>query len=517
MRLFSCLFIILLYLVAGMESTEAAVSSGAERDGRDDAPAARNVLVLMADDHSTEVFGAYGNDIVRTPNLDRLADHGVRFTRAFTNAPVCTPSRASIVTGRLPHATGVTLLRSPLPDTTRTIAEHLQEQGFTTGAVGKMDFKSDLPHGFDYRVTGRDFHRDRQKHPSSPLPDSIEIRPPWRPFDDPARVWLNAEGRPSQHRDENSEGTYLARRAVDFLEKNRNQQFCLWVSFHEPHSPFNFPVEYVDRYDPSKMPLAQQGPEDEQWMPDEFESLSPDEKRGIIRSYYTSTEYADKNIGQVLDALDRLGLAKNTLVIYLTDHGYLLGEHGRFEKHMMWEPVVRSPLVIRGPGLDARVEDAMVEYVDLVPTILDVLEVPPMKGLQGRSLIPLLTGDTDHHRSAVFSEFLADKKFMVRTERWKYIFTTGRHDLAQNYETGNGPPGIDHRLYDLEEDPQEFRNLADDPKYSGVIKHLQQRLFMRLLRTHPHADELPARFSLVESLVWFAEPPELSPWQVGKR
>jgi arylsulfatase A-like enzyme len=471
----------------------------------------------MTDDHSAEVFGAYGNDIVRTPNLDQLAAEGVHFTRAFTNAPVCTPARASIVTGRLPHATGVTLLRSPLPDTTRTIAEHLQEQGFATGAVGKMDFKSDLTHGFDYRVTGRDFHQYRQERTFPPRPDSIEVRPPWRPFDDPARVWLNADGRPSGHRDENSEGTYYARSAVDFLENNQSRRFCLWVSFHEPHSPFNFPVEFADRYDPASMPLPQQGPEDEQWMPDEFESLRPDDKRGIIRSYYSSIEYADKNVGLVLDALDRLGLTENTLVIYLTDHGYLLGEHGRFEKHMMWEPIVRSPLVIRGPGWGSRVEDALVEYVDLLPTILGVLDVPPMRGLHGRSLVPLLTGDTVRHRSAVFSEFLADKKFMVRTERWKYIFTTGRHDLAQNYQTGNGPPGIDHRLYDLHKDPGEFRDLADDLKYSGVIKYLQQRLYMRLLRTHPHADELPDRFSLVESLVWFAEPPERSPWQVGER
>jgi arylsulfatase A-like enzyme len=169
---------------------------------------------------------------------------------------------------------------------------------------------------------------------------------------------------------------------------------------------------------------------------------------------------------------------------------------------------VRAPLVMKAPGLAPGTSDALVEFVDLVPTILDVLNVPPLPGVQGRSLEPLLNGTTTEHRTSVFSEFLADNKAMIRTERWKYIFTTGQHDLAQGYATGFGPSGIDHRLYDLSADPREMNDLADDPQYSGVVAALQLKMLERFLATDPRADALPEQLSLEQALVWFCEPPE---------
>lgn len=471
-------------------------------------PAAENVLFVMGDDHATHAFGAYGNEQIRTPNLDRLAAEGMRFDRAYVNAPVCTPSRQSILTGRLPHAAGVTLLRTALPDSQRTIAEHLGDRGFATGAIGKMHFNGSGPHGFEVRVDRADYRRHLEEHPPRRPPDTLEVRPPWRPFSDPARVWLNSEGRPSSRYLEDSEGTYLARRAIDFLRENRYGRFCLWLSFHEPHSPFNFPVEFAERHDPSEIELPRVGPEDRRWIPREFRDLRPPEMRGIVASYYTSVEYLDHNVGRVLDALDRLGLDENTLVIYVGDHGYLLGHHGRFEKHMMWEEAVRAPLIARGPGIRSSDTDALVEFVDLVPTVLDVLREPPMEGVQGRSLLPLVEGATDEHRRYVFSEFLADEKAMVRTDRFKYVFTTGSHDLAQNYETGFGPSGIDHRLYDLRRDPGEQNDLAGDPQYAGRLARMQLLMLERFRRSHPRAEKLPPQLSLEESLVWFTRPPE---------
>lgn len=469
---------------------------------------ARNVLFIVADDHSREVIGAYGNRVIRTPNLDRLAGQGVRFDHAYANSPVCTPSRQSIITGKLPHAVGVTLLRTALPEEQVTIAEHLGALGYQTGAVGKMHFNSQRKHGFEYRVDVPDFRAHQKRHPPAKPPQGTRVRTSWRPFVDSARVWLNADGIPSPYYDAESEGTFLAGKAIQFLEQNRDNRFALWLGFNEPHSPFNFPIEYAGRYKPENMPLPASGPEDERWVPEIFRSLSEADKRGIVASYYTSVEYMDKNVGLVLDALERLGLDENTLVVYVGDHGYNLGHHDRFEKHSMWEPAVGAPLLIRAPGLKPRVTDAMVEFVDLVPTILEVLGAAPMEGLHGRSLLPLLEGGTDEHRDHVFSEYLPDNMAMVRTDTWKYVFATGKEDLAMGYATGYGPSGISHRLYNVKADSLEMKNLVGDPKYSGVLKSLQLKMLERFLDTHPKAAKLPPQLSLEEALVWFCEPPD---------
>lgn len=466
---------------------------------------ARNVIVIMGDDHSREVLGAYGNRIVRTPNLDRLAAQGVRFTNAYANSPVCTPSRQSLLTGKLPHAVGVTLLRTPLREEEVTLADHLLERGYATAAVGKMHFNSDLRHGFRYRV-------DRKDHVarfgSVEPPPGTRVRPVWRPFVDPAPIWLNADALPSAYPDAQSEGTFFAGSAVDFLEENRERPFLLWLSFYEPHSPFNFPPEFAGRYRSADMPLPPVGPDDDRWIPAVFRDMTEAEKRGVVAAYYTSVEYLDRNVGIVLDAVDRLGLAGNTLVVYLGDHGYLLGHHGRFEKHTMWDPAVGAPLLIRAPGLQPGVSDALVEFVDVVPTVLDVLDVEGMAGLQGRSLLPLLEGRTDSHREHVFSEFLADNMAMIRTADWKYVFTSGKADLGMSYETGYGPGGISHRLYHVAEDPHELTNLAGEAGYSGLLRSLQIAMLERFLETHPKADRLPRALSLEDALVWFTEPPD---------
>ncbi len=192
----------------------------------------RNVVVIIGDDHATSVLGAYGNELIRTPNLDRLASQGTTFLHAYANSPVCTPSRQSLITGRYPHATGVTLLRTALSDEQVTIAEHLKEQGYRTGVVGKTHFNSDLSHGFD-TLTGRtDYYAFKESLPTRTLPDSIHTRPlPWRPFQTPARAWLNADALPDTTYDAESEGTYFANQAANFIQNNQDTSFLLWVGF----------------------------------------------------------------------------------------------------------------------------------------------------------------------------------------------------------------------------------------------------------------------------------------------
>jgi arylsulfatase A-like enzyme len=402
----------------------------------------------------------------------------------------------------------VTLLRTALKESEITIADHLKDFGFNTGAIGKMHFNSALTHGFDYRIDTPDHRRYLEDHPPQAV-EGVRVRPPWRPFKDPARIWLNSEILPGGLHQNDSEATFFVRYAIEFLRNYRDRRFCLWLSFREPHSPFNFPVEWAGTYKPENMKLPRVGTDDNRWIPSVFRNLTEEEKKGIVAAYYSSVAYLDSRIGLVLDELEKLELDQNTLVIYVGDHGYLLGHHGRFEKHTMWEPAVRSPLIVRGPDIKPSISFSLVEFIDLVPTILDCLGVPPLKSAQGQSLLPLLRGEKESLRKSVFSEFLPDNKAMIRTDRFKYIFWAGKEDLAMGYATGFPPPGITQRVYDLSNDPDEFQNLAEDPQYFAALEHLQHLLLERFQNTHPFADRLPHGLSIEEQLAWFTEPPEI--------
>jgi arylsulfatase A-like enzyme len=501
-------------LAAVLAATACAPARESER------PSIRNVLVISADDHAAYAMGAYGNEVIRTPNLDRLATEGVRFERAYVNCPFCTPSRQSLITGKYPHGCGVTLLQTPLAEEQVTIADHLGALGFKTAAIGKMHFNSDLKHGFDFRIDAKDHDTYLRANPARKPPADQPYKPVWRPFRVPARDWLNADRLPGTGYprpgdadnqglyDDDFLGTFYVRQAVDFMRTNRDERMCVWLSFYEPHSPFNFPIEFASKHAPSAIDLPETSPEDDRWIPAIFRDLSDADKRGITAAYYNSVAYLDSNVGRMLDALEEAGLSDSTLVAYISDHGYLLGHHGRFEKHMMWEEIVRVPMVIRYPGLAPRAEPALVEMVDLAPTILDILGVDPMGGVDGRSLLGLLRGEATEHRDVVFSEYLHDNKAMVRTDRWKYVFTTGKADLALGYQTGRGPSGRDQRLYDMANDSRESLDLADDSQNAEVIGEMQAKMLDIFLRTHPRAPGLPGELTVEEQLEWFLEPPE---------
>lgn len=470
----------------------------------------KNVVVIVGDDHANHVLGSLGNELIRTPHLDQLASEGVLFSNAFANSPLCSASRQSLLTGRYPHATGVTLLTTSFPEEQVTLADHLKKFDFNTAIIGKNHFNNELNHGFDMKIERSDYFDFISENPPRPVPDTMETRPPWKPFKDPSRIWLNAETLPSGYYDGDDIGTWYAEMAAEYINKNKNNRFCLWLGFHEPHSPFNFPIEYTGKYDPMEMPLPTGSPEDDEFIPLVFKNLTEEEKRGIIAAYYTSVEYLDKNIGMVLRALEEADLSDNTLVVYLGDHGYLLNHHKRFEKHMMWEEAVKAPLIIRPGDREplVHVQEEMVELVDVTPTIVDFLGVEPLEEAQGRSLMPFFFREEVEFREMVFSEFLADNKAMVRTENWKYIFTAGRHDLAQGYATGNPPTGIRHRLYNLKEDPYEHHDVARMSANKDVLLNLQKKMLEKFKETHPDAGQLSDGLSIEEQLAWFCEPPD---------
>jgi choline-sulfatase len=478
-----------------------------------------NVLWICADDHAPYVYGAYGNRQVRTPALDCLAGQGMRFDRAYCNSPVCTASRQSFLTGRYPRTIGVTRLSTPLPDRETTLAEVLRDAGYDTAAIGKMHFNSDSKHGFAVRLDLGDHARSLAKTLRRPLPADVEVLPPWKPFRDPARIWLNSFCRPFAAVDADMPGTYFALAAADYIAQPRERPFFLMVSFYEPHSPFHFPVEYRGRHEPASMSVPSIGPEDEGQIPAIFRDLTKAEKQGIVAAYYTSVEFLDKNVGLVLDALARADKEQDTLVIYTGDHGYMLGHHGRFEKHCSYEPAVRSPLVMRFSGRikPGRHTAALVELIDIAPTVMQLCGAAIPAQVQGRSLVGLLEGTTDRHREQVFVEYAENEEALVRTDRWKLVYCTGKRQRQDGYETGRPLPGRTVRLYDLEQDPDEMHNLAGLPKHAARVAELTSLLAEHLKRTARQPELIPRGGDVHAVLEFCLQPRDVAPEVPPKR
>src|SRR5688572_2359267 len=468
-----------------------------------------NVLILMADDHAGYVLGAAPDSRAVTPHLDRLASQGTRFEQHFCNSPVCTPSRQSLLTGQLPHSAGVTVLRTPLSEQKPTVAKQLRAAGYQTAVFGKMHFNQpsrDGLHGFDHMMCEDAVQREWSLiAPGRSVPADVRTKLRWQPFRDPARIWLNAEKLPFPRYEDDMKGSFLAREACRYLEQNRDRTFALWVSFHEPHSPFDFPVEDAARFDSARFPVPMVGAEDGPQIPLIFRELTADDKRGIIAAYYTSVRFLDRNVGIVLDRLRSLGLEDNTLVVYMADHGYSLGQHGRFEKHCGYDPAMHVPLIMRWPGRirEGRVAD-MTEHVDVAPTILDLIGADSLPVQHGRSLRPYLEGRRITPRDHVFSEYLENEEAFVRTGRWKYIFCSGKRERTDGYATGNPKPGRYRRLFDLAVDPGEFTDVAS--KQPKVVGDMESLLLGRFRGTHPDADREPARLSREEALEWYVRP-----------
>lgn len=454
------------------------------RDARPPAEARPNVLILAADDHAAYTLGLDGDPHGATPNLDRLGRQGVYFDHAYVNAPVCTASRQSFLTGRYPHAVGVTVLSTPLPETAVTLGDWLSAHGYATAAIGKMHFNGRAAHGFDVRIDTPDWQGWLKDHP----PKGGDRRRPWRPFHDPAAVWLNAEARDVGLPAASCEATYFAGRAAEYFasHKDRGQPFALVVSFHEPHSPFVFPREWAGKFKPADFPVRPVSEFDRSQQPRIFAPLTPDDVRGIQAAYYTSLNYVDHQIGRVLQALDDSGLSENTIVVYWGDNGYSLGHHGRFEKHTLYEESVRVPLIVRWPGHlpeGRRVSD-LVELVDVFPTLTGLLDIPQPTDLHGRSLVELLKGEPGARgRDDVFSEYLENEEAMIRTDRYKLVVGTGGRERQDGYTTGRPLPGPYARLYDLDSDPNETTDRSADPDLAAVVSDLTRRLHDRLLRT----------------------------------
>jgi choline-sulfatase len=477
----------------------SAIASSISARGLCRAQASRkppNVLLLMSDQHKRSCLGAAGDRVARTPNLDALARTSVRFTSTYCTNPVCTPSRASLLTGLYTHNHQSFNNATPLPPKHETIAHHFGRAGYLTGLIGKMHFVDGQTHGFDYHLDFNEWfqylgpktqlYADElsRANSGSGLPQIDDL---WRDFGDPwkghrtldDRQGPVATGRVSKIPEQDHFESFVARESVRFLRRfhSGDQPFFLICSFLKPHDPFMPAERFARMFRPEDMRLPDTwGKVDLTRVPSEVrksiqnntptpELRNPAEAKKRIAYYYANLAQMDDCAGTVLRALHDLGLEENTIVIYTSDHGEMLGEHGLWQKFEFYEASCGIPLLIRAPGISRPgVCDAPLSQVSLLPTLAELCGVPVSARLDGHSFAQQARTPNTPCTDPVFAEYNLGNphaKYMLRDGKWKYTFWT--HDIAE--------------LYDLGADPNEMKNLALEPSYAGTVSQLKEKLF----------------------------------------
>jgi arylsulfatase A-like enzyme len=464
----------------------------------------RNVLFIWTDQQRPDTLGAYGNRRIQTPHVDRLAATGAVFERAYCTQPVCSPSRASVLTGLYPHSHGVPQNNVPLPAEVPTLAELLRPHGYATGYVGKWHLGNELgrptlnTHGFDSWVSTEDtYTRDRAAEGYSDYHHFLLSRGLTPPDEasDGARIF----SRPSEARlpEELGKPAFQATECIRFLETHHDRPFLLMVNFLEPHPPYFGPFDGL--YDPGQMTLPESwSREMEETVPrryrlrrQELAGRNPqvganDEMgwKALKARYWGSCTLVDKHVGRILERLESLGLAESTVVVYSTDHGDMMGEHRLLQKSVQYEGAVRVPLVVRVPGLAPHRVATPVSQVHLTPTLLDLLGLPAPERVQGTSLRPLLDeGDRAPEEAEVVVEWnglpqqisgsgevgvAGGEETRMRSVSVRTI-RRGRWKL--NVHTSE-----EIELYDLEDDPGEGHNAAFEREREGLVADLYERL-----------------------------------------
>ena len=416
-----------------------------------------NVLFLMSDDLRPEL-GCYGNEHVKTPNIDALAAAGVRFERAYVQFPLCNPSRASMLTGRYPTVTGVldnqVWFGAAHPDFV-SLPSFFKSQGYASLRAGKI-FHGGIDDADAWTEGGEPRNFDGGIAPRRPRPNQAQ--------QSDRIVTLEGDGQ--------SHGDYRAAdRAIEYLRKYKDQPFFLCCGFTKPHSPPTAPQRFYDMYDAAKVPL----PVDFAAIPAAPEGFpkasvparsgdlfvgreaTPDEAREVKRAYWGSLTWMDWNLGRVVAELDKLGLREKTIIVFWGDHGYHLGEKGKWSKHgSLFEIGTRVPLIVIAPGAkgNGKSSPRIVQSLDIYPTLCELCGLKLPAGLQGHSLAPLLAdpqAEWDHPAFTVIGNQNRLAGVAVRTEKFRY---------AEYGADGSGGA----MLFDEAADPHEMKNLAGDPK-----------------------------------------------------
>ena len=439
-----------------------------------------NIVFIISDDLTAEALSCYGNVQSKTPNIDRLATQGVRFTRAYTQYPLCGPSRAALMSGMYPSAIGV--MDNKLADGFTTnlgarpsLSQHFKDDGYYTARVSKI-YHMRIPGDITAGVDGPDHAASWTERFNCPAPE-------WNSSG--AREQLSNERLnldPSEHYAGGFGGAFYvvkgdtdgaeqpdvqaASKAIELMRAHRDGPFFLAVGLVRPHVPLVAPASYFEPYPVELMKLPPQIPDDELDMPkgaryktSEKSGLdSPEKKQKVLSGYYASVAFMDAQVGRILDALDETGLRENTIVVFTSDHGYHLGEHELWQKMSLHEESARVPLVIAAPGKAPGASRSLVQLIDLYPTLVTLAGLSVPTHVQGKSLVPVLDNPTAEVHDAVYTCLKEDH--LVTTTDWSYAL----------YRDGG------EELYDLRKDPRQFFNLAADPVYGAALESMRAKL-----------------------------------------
>lgn len=450
-----------------------------------------NILWLCTDQQRFDTIAAMGNNLLRTPNIDRLVDEGVAFTQAYCQSPVCSPSRASFLTGRYARTTRCRQNGQTIPADEVLVSKMFADAGYRCGLAGKLHLASCSEGKVEQRIDDG-YHDFRWSH--HPQPDWPE---------NAYTQWLHARGQSWDNLysgpdtgyvkqgvpTEFHQTTWCAEMTMDFVRGNAGRPWFFSFNCFDPHHAFDPPAEYLTKYNPDNMPLPKRREQeletkptfqqlDAEWAhnsPGEFHSaaMTDDDRRQVTAAYYAMCELIDDQVGRIMQCLEDTGQRDNTIVIFMSDHGEMLGDHGLYFKGPhFYDEAIRVPLVISWPkkfrsGLKV---EGLTELVDLVPTLLETagLEIP--ERVQGTSLLPHLTGQADpkHHKDQVYCEYYNS---WTHSDAYGTMLRTQTEKIVVYHGTGQG------ELYDLQTDPDEFTNLWDVPSHASLKLRLMQRCF----------------------------------------
>jgi iduronate 2-sulfatase len=476
-----------------------ALSTGILTRAAPAAEARKNVLFIVADDLNN-LLGCYGDPLAKTPNLDKLAARGVRFESAYCAYPLCGPSRNSFLTGLYPNTTGIwvnnQVFRQSIPSQ-RSMPQQFRIDGnYLTVRVGKM---------YHYGVPGAigtDGHDDPaswelQMNPAGV--DRLEEQPKifsLKPRQFGATLsWYASPKSDEFHTDGRNAAD--AQWVLERCAKDRSRPFFLAVGFFRPHTPYVSPQPYFDMHPAKDMPVVPGVKDDRADIPraalmsghPEQETMTDDQRRQTRQAYAASISFMDAQVGKVVDTLDKLGLSDDTVIVFTSDHGYHMGEHGLWQKMSLFEEVARIPLLIVAPGVSAKgaVVKAPVAHVDIFPTLAELCGVKPPANLQGQSLVPMLKDQNATGRGWAITQVMRGggaraqgKRYVgysLRTARWRYT------------EWDEGREGKE--LYDHDADPQEMKNLAKDAAHAKDVEGLAGQLKSAVKATLPPSGTPP--------------------------
>lgn len=446
-----------------------------------------NVLFIISDDLTATAVSSYGNRACATPNIDRLASEGTRFTKAYCQFPVCGPSRASLMFGYYPNATrtyGYVSGRENVGPDRKSWSQLFKDNGYFTARVGKIFHMGsvDIMRGRD----GKDDAASWTERYNSPAPElngrgKIELVQK-NPYGLPPARDTNLNGNNLMYimktvEDEVHTDAKTAEKVSELLRVHKDEPFFIAAGFFRPHVPFVAPKSYFDPYPHEQIVMPPNVLNDWDDIPAEGINyvtsvngeMSAEQEKKAVAAYYASTAFLDAQVGKVLETLKEEGLEDNTIVIFTSDHGYFLGEHRFWMKVGLMEESARVPLIIKVPGKSPAVCHSLAELIDLYPTISELAGLHPPDHIQGKNLTPLFDNPDMEVRDFAFSvsQRKGNMGFLVRSSDWAYI------QYGEKAEGGK-------ELYNMKQDPNQYNNLADHPRYQEVVEELMQKLVAKL-------------------------------------